>query len=120
MDTQAKETKEVDFYFLDVFADAWNRHDVDAIIFAMTPDCVFEASMGPDIKGARHVGREQVRAAVEAVFEQFPELVGVARSTSSRVTEASPNGSSPVPVPMALGSRFRDVTCSRFATGRSP
>ena len=45
----------------------------DAIIAAMTPDCVFEASMGPDIKGARHLGREQVRAAVEAVLEQFPD-----------------------------------------------
>jgi steroid delta-isomerase-like uncharacterized protein len=73
METLAKETREVDFDFLDVFAEAWNRHDVDAIIAAMTPDCVFEASMGPDIKGARHLGREQVRAAVEAVFEQFPD-----------------------------------------------
>ena len=31
--------------FLDAFA-AWNRHDVNAIMSAMTEDCVFEASAG--------------------------------------------------------------------------
>ena len=31
--------------FLDAFADAWNRHDVDAILSAMTDDCVFEARL---------------------------------------------------------------------------
>jgi len=26
------------------FADAWNRHDIDALMSFMTEDCVFEAS----------------------------------------------------------------------------
>ena len=30
--------------FLDDFANAWNRHDVDAILSMMTADCVFESS----------------------------------------------------------------------------
>jgi hypothetical protein len=37
-------TDGVTFEFLDAFANAWNRHDVDAILTAMTLDCVFEAS----------------------------------------------------------------------------
>lgn len=29
---------------LQAFAEAWNRHDLDAIMSFMTEDCVFEAS----------------------------------------------------------------------------
>lgn len=32
---------------LQAFADAWNRHDIDALMAFMTDDCVFEASAGP-------------------------------------------------------------------------
>ena len=28
---------------LQAFADAWNRHDVDALMSMMTTDCVFES-----------------------------------------------------------------------------
>lgn len=59
--------------FLDAFADAWNRHDTETILASMTPDCVFEASAGPDVKGTSYVGQQQVRTAVEAVFTQFPD-----------------------------------------------
>jgi ketosteroid isomerase-like protein len=31
---------------LQAFADAWNRHDADALMSFMTDDCVFEASAG--------------------------------------------------------------------------
>jgi ketosteroid isomerase-like protein len=57
--------------FLDAFADAWNRHDVDAIMSAMTDDCVFEASAGVGVRGTVYDGQRQVRKGVEAVFEQF-------------------------------------------------
>lgn len=46
---------------LRAFADAWNRHDVDALMSFMTEDCVFEASGGPETCGTRYVGREAVR-----------------------------------------------------------
>jgi hypothetical protein len=59
--------------FLDAFADAWNRHDVDAILSMMTPDCVFETSAGPDVQGTRYVGQEQVRRGVQEVFASFPD-----------------------------------------------
>jgi ketosteroid isomerase-like protein len=38
---------------LDRFADAWNRHDLDALMSMMSDDCVFEASAGPDVGGQR-------------------------------------------------------------------
>jgi steroid delta-isomerase-like uncharacterized protein len=55
------------------FADAWNEHDLDALMSMMTDDCVFEASAGPDVNGQRSEGREAVRAAYAAVFEAFPD-----------------------------------------------
>jgi steroid delta-isomerase-like uncharacterized protein len=58
---------------LDRFADAWNRHDVDALMSMMTGDCVFEASAGPDVNGERSEGQQAVRAAFAAVFETFPD-----------------------------------------------
>ena len=45
--------------FLDAFADAWNRHDVDRLMTFMSDDCVFEASAGPEVCGTRYEGREQ-------------------------------------------------------------
>lgn len=58
---------------LQAFADAWNRHDIDALLSFMTEDCVFEASAGPDICGTRHVGREAVRAGFSEVWATFPD-----------------------------------------------
>jgi steroid delta-isomerase-like uncharacterized protein len=56
---------------LDRFADAWNRHDLDALMSMMTDDCVFEASAGPQVDGQRSEGAHAVRAAYAAVFEAF-------------------------------------------------
>ena len=55
------------------FADAWNRHDADALMSFMTEDCVFEASAGSEVCGARFVGRESVRAAYAEVWSTFPD-----------------------------------------------
>jgi ketosteroid isomerase-like protein len=60
-------------HLLDTFAAAWNRHDVDALMACMTPDCVFEASAGPEVSGTRHVGPDAVRGAYAAVFAAYPD-----------------------------------------------
>ena len=53
------------------FNDAFNRHDVDAVMAAMTEDCVFEnTSPAPD--GERHVGQAAVRAFWERFFGSSP------------------------------------------------
>jgi ketosteroid isomerase-like protein len=58
---------------LDRFADAWNRHDLDALMSMMTDDCVFQASAGPQVDGRRSEGPQAVRAAFATVFEGFPD-----------------------------------------------
>jgi steroid delta-isomerase-like uncharacterized protein len=64
---------EVTTEMLQAFADAWNRHDVDALMSFMTEDCVFEASAGPDVFGTRYAGRESVRAGFAEVWATFPD-----------------------------------------------
>lgn len=59
--------------FLQAFADAWNRHDIDALMSFMTRDCVFEASAGPDICGQRFEGQESVRGAFMEVWAAYPD-----------------------------------------------
>ena len=66
-------TPEVTTEVLQGFADAWNRHDADALMTYMTEDCVFEASAGPEICGTRYVGREAVRAGFAEVWAVFPD-----------------------------------------------
>jgi ketosteroid isomerase-like protein len=56
---------------LERFADAWNRHDLDALMSMMTDDCVFLASAGPQVEGQRSEGQPAVRAAYAAVFDAF-------------------------------------------------
>ncbi|HWI83660.1 nuclear transport factor 2 family protein [Ramlibacter sp.] len=58
---------------LRAFADAWNRHDVEALMRFMTHDCVFEASAGPQACGTRSVGAVAVRAAFQEVWQTFPD-----------------------------------------------
>lgn len=58
---------------LQAFGDAWNRHDIEALMSFMTDDCIFEASAGPDICGTRYIGREAVRASFAEVWMTFPD-----------------------------------------------
>ncbi|HEY7105441.1 MAG TPA: nuclear transport factor 2 family protein [Acidimicrobiia bacterium] len=55
---------------VDTFNEAFNRHDVDAVMAVMTDDCVFESTTPPE--GERHVGQAAVRAAWEAFFNATP------------------------------------------------
>lgn len=52
------------------FNAAFNRHDVDAVMAAMTDDCVFESTAPPF--GERYVGAVEVRGAWEAFFAASP------------------------------------------------
>ena len=59
--------------WLQAFADAWNRHDVNSLMSFMTDDCVFESSAGPDVCGTRFEGRAAVRAGYADVWATFPD-----------------------------------------------
>ena len=50
------------------FGDAWAAHDLDAALALVTDDCVFDAT-GPAPDGARSVGKDAIRAAWQAIFD---------------------------------------------------
>jgi ketosteroid isomerase-like protein len=56
---------------VDRFNEAFNRHDVDAVMALMTDDVVFE-STSPAPDGQRYEGQETVRAAWEGLFSSSP------------------------------------------------
>jgi ketosteroid isomerase-like protein len=53
------------------FNEAFGRHDVDAIMAAMTDDCIFDTT-NPPPDGERFEGQAAVRAAWEAFFAESP------------------------------------------------
>src|SRR5947208_9933082 len=56
--------------FIDRYNDAWNAHDIDAIVAMHTDDSVFENHVTGDV----NVGREQIGAAIRGIFSVFPDL----------------------------------------------
>jgi ketosteroid isomerase-like protein len=59
---------------LAAFSEAWNRHDVDALMAFMTDDCVFETAAGSDAFGTRHSGTAAVRLAFAAAWAAVPDV----------------------------------------------
>jgi steroid delta-isomerase-like uncharacterized protein len=59
---------------LEAIADAFNRHDVDAIMSFFADDCVFESPRGPEPCGRRLVGAEAVREGFAARFAGIPDV----------------------------------------------
>ncbi len=55
------------------FGEAWNRHDIDALMSFMHEDCVFETIGGAEAYGARHEGSAAVRKAFQAAWETIPD-----------------------------------------------
>ncbi|AMR80992.1 conserved hypothetical protein [Cupriavidus taiwanensis] len=58
---------------LQAFNDAWNRHDIDALMACMADDCVFHGVAGPDLLGRSFVGREAVREGFQLAWQTFPD-----------------------------------------------
>ena len=56
---------------IDAFNEAFNRHDVDAVMSLMTEDCLFENTLPPP-DGERHIGQKDVRKFWEKFFQDSP------------------------------------------------
>ena len=56
--------------FIDRYNDAWNTHDVEAIVAMHTEDSIFENHVTGDV----NVGREQIEKAITGIFAVFPDL----------------------------------------------
>jgi len=65
----AKQFSEVTVEFLQAFANAWNRHDVDGLMSFMTDDCVYDTSAGDDVSRTSYEDSDAVRAAFAKVLE---------------------------------------------------
>jgi ketosteroid isomerase-like protein len=56
------------------FLDAFNRHDLDAIMKYFDDDCVFFMPRGKGPRGDRYVGKQEVRAGLATRFEGIPDV----------------------------------------------
>jgi steroid delta-isomerase-like uncharacterized protein len=56
--------------FIDRYNDAWNAHDVEAIVAMHTEDSVFENHVTGDV----NIGRDEIGRAIEGIFRVFPDL----------------------------------------------
>jgi len=56
------------------FLEAFNRHDLDAIMDYFADDCVFFMPRGARPRGDRYTGKAEVRAGLAKRFEGLPDV----------------------------------------------
>jgi len=56
------------------FLEAFNRHDLDAIMNFFAEECVFYMPRGSAPRGDRYEGKAQVRAGLATRFEGIPDV----------------------------------------------
>jgi len=59
---------------LKAFLDAFNRHDLDAIMEYFAEECVFYMPRGSGPRGEKYEGKAQVRAGLAKRFEGLPDV----------------------------------------------
>ena len=83
------------------FVEAFNRHDVDAIMAFFSEDCSMDSPRGPHPWGTRLIGKEQVREGCVGRFEGLPDVhydedrhwvVGDMGFSEWRLTGTTPSG----------------------------
>jgi steroid delta-isomerase-like uncharacterized protein len=65
---------QVDTPALQAFLDAFNAHDVDAVMSFFAEDCVMDMPRGPGPGGRRLVGKERVREGIQSRFDGIPDV----------------------------------------------
>ncbi|RDK09725.1 nuclear transport factor 2 family protein [Cupriavidus lacunae] len=58
---------------LQAFNDAWNRHDIEALMGFMADDCAFHGVAGPDLLGRSFIGHKAVREGFQLAWQTFPD-----------------------------------------------
>ena len=59
---------------LEAIADAFNAHDLDAIMEFFAEDCSLDMPRGPEPWGQRFTGKAAVREALATRFEGLPDV----------------------------------------------
>ena len=65
---------QTDTSVLKAFLDAFNAHDVDAIMSFFADDCVMEMPRGAGPGGRRLVGKQEVREGIQSRFDGIPDV----------------------------------------------
>ena len=56
------------------FLEAFNQHDLDAIMEYFADECVFYMPRGASPRGDKYTGKEQVRAGLATRFQGIPDV----------------------------------------------
>jgi ketosteroid isomerase-like protein len=67
-------SEQITVELLKSFLDAFNRHDLDAIMECFADDCVFYMPRGAGPRGDQYVGRQEVRTGLAKRFEGIPDV----------------------------------------------
>ncbi len=59
---------------LQAYSDAWNNHDIEAVMSFMTEDCIFDTGGGTERYGTRYEGFDEVKARFIAVWTDIPDV----------------------------------------------
>ena len=102
---------------VDRFNEAFNRHDVDAVMAAMTDDCVFENTSPPN--GQRYEGQDAgARRRGRSSSPRRPPRTSTARTSSRPATAASCSGATRGRTTTARPSALRGVDVIRVRDGK--
>lgn len=101
---------------LKAIADAFNAHDLDAIMAFFADDCTLDMPRGPDPWGRRFTGRTAVRDGLASRFKGLPDVhygdarhwVGGNRGVSEWLLTGTAPGGRPVRVRGCDLWEFRD------------
>jgi steroid delta-isomerase-like uncharacterized protein len=74
---RASNTNQVGTDLLQAFNDAWNRHDIEALMSFMADDCAFHGVAGGELLGRSFIGREAVREGFLLAWQTFPDAAWV-------------------------------------------
>lgn len=74
MDQAAADRAAADLATIIEVTNAFDRHDLDAIMAHFAPDAVFDSPRGPEPWGRRFVGTEAIRAAFAGRFAGIPDV----------------------------------------------
>jgi steroid delta-isomerase-like uncharacterized protein len=69
-----QEDKTVTVKELKEIMDAFNRHDIDAIMHFFADDCTFDVPRGSKPWGRRLVGKDEVRDGIASRFSGIPDV----------------------------------------------
>lgn len=105
-------------HFSDLF-DAFNRHDIDAIMAFFADDCVFFTIGGDEVYGARLEGKDAIAKAFSGVWAAMPDVRWDGHRHFVSGDRAVSEWTFAGPMPAARASRPKAAISSHSAAARS-